>query len=103
MELVRVTEAAALAAGRWMGRGDKNGTDGAAVDAMRIMLNSIDMDGIVAGKVVLDADIGEHPRVADQRFELRPFVRPVQPGRDEPDDASVVVVAGPRCRVKAER
>lgn len=47
MELVRVTEAAALAAGRWMGRGDKNGADGAAVDAMRVMLNSIDLDGIV--------------------------------------------------------
>ena len=37
MELVRVTEAAALAASRWMGRGDKNGADGAAVDAMRLM------------------------------------------------------------------
>jgi fructose-1,6-bisphosphatase II len=47
MELVRVTEAAALAAGRWMGRGDKSGADGAAVDAMRIVLNSISMDGIV--------------------------------------------------------
>ncbi len=35
MELVRVTEAAALAAGRWVGRGDKKGGDGAAVDAMR--------------------------------------------------------------------
>ncbi len=35
MELVRVTEAAAMAAGRWVGRGDKNGGDGAAVDAMR--------------------------------------------------------------------
>jgi fructose-1,6-bisphosphatase II len=47
MELVRVTEAAALAAGRWMGRGDKNGADGAAVDAMRVVLNSLSMDGIV--------------------------------------------------------
>jgi fructose-1,6-bisphosphatase II len=47
MELVRVTEAAALAASRWMGRGDKNGADGAAVDAMRIVLDSIEMDGIV--------------------------------------------------------
>jgi len=47
MELVRVTEAAALAAGRWLGRGDKNGADGAAVDAMRLMLNSVSMDGIV--------------------------------------------------------
>ncbi|MEY2462544.1 MAG: fructose,6-bisphosphatase [Acidimicrobiaceae bacterium] len=47
LELVRVTEAAALAAARWMGRGDKNGADGAAVDAMRVVLNSLPMDGIV--------------------------------------------------------
>jgi fructose-1,6-bisphosphatase II len=47
MELARVTEAAALAAGRWMGRGDKNAADGAAVDAMRVVLNSVSMDGIV--------------------------------------------------------
>ncbi|HEY7135201.1 MAG TPA: class II fructose-bisphosphatase [Acidimicrobiia bacterium] len=47
LELARVTEAAALAAGRWMGRGDKNAADGAAVDAMRLVLNSVSMDGIV--------------------------------------------------------
>ena len=47
LELVRVTEAAALAASRWMGRGDKDGADGAAVDAMRHVLNSVTMDGIV--------------------------------------------------------
>ena len=47
LELVRVTEAAALAASRWVGRGDKNGADGAAVDAMRIVLDSVPMDGIV--------------------------------------------------------
>jgi fructose-1,6-bisphosphatase II len=47
MELARVTEAAALAAARWMGRGDKNAADGAAVDAMRLVLNSIAMDGVV--------------------------------------------------------
>ena len=47
MELVRVTEAAALAASRWMGRGDKEGADGAAVDAMRIILQTVPMDGIV--------------------------------------------------------
>src|SRR6478752_8839961 len=47
MELVRVTEAAALAAARWMGRGDKEGADGAAVDAMRIVLSTVSMDGIV--------------------------------------------------------
>jgi fructose-1,6-bisphosphatase II len=47
MELVRVTEAASLAAARWMGRGDKEGADGAAVDAMRIVLHTVPMDGIV--------------------------------------------------------
>ncbi len=47
MELVRVTEAAAMAASSWMGRGDKNGADGAAVDAMRIVLDTVSMDGIV--------------------------------------------------------
>jgi fructose-1,6-bisphosphatase II len=47
LELVRVTEAAAMAAGRWMGRGDKIGADGAAVDAMRVVLDSVPMDGIV--------------------------------------------------------
>src|SRR5262249_61255951 len=47
MELVRVTEAAAMAAARWMGKGDKEGADGAAVDAMRHVLNSVTMDGIV--------------------------------------------------------
>ena len=47
LDLVRVTEAAALAAGRWVGRGDKEGGDGAAVDAMRKLINSIPMRGIV--------------------------------------------------------
>ena len=47
LELVRVTEAAALAAGRWIGRGDKNAADGAAVDAMRLMIDSVSMQGTV--------------------------------------------------------
>jgi fructose-1,6-bisphosphatase II len=47
MELVRVTEAAAMAAGRWMGRGDKEAADQAAVDAMRAVLSTVSMDGIV--------------------------------------------------------
>ncbi len=47
LELVRVTESAAMAAARWMGRGDKNGADGAAVDAMRHTLGSVPMDGVV--------------------------------------------------------
>jgi len=47
MELVRVTEAAAMAAGRWVGRGDKNGADGVAVNAMRALIGTVGMDGIV--------------------------------------------------------
>jgi fructose-1,6-bisphosphatase II len=47
LELVRVTEAAAMAASRWMGRGDKNGADGAAVEAMRVVLERVPMDGVV--------------------------------------------------------
>jgi len=47
LQLVRVTEAAALAAGRWMGRGDKIAADQAAVDAIRLVLNTIEMDGII--------------------------------------------------------
>jgi len=47
LELVRVTEAAAMAAGRWVGRGDKNGADGVAVNAMRVMISSIGMNGTV--------------------------------------------------------
>jgi fructose-1,6-bisphosphatase II len=47
LELVRVTEAAAMAAARWQGRGDKNEVDQAAVDAMRTVLSTVDMDGIV--------------------------------------------------------
>src|SRR5262245_61533601 len=47
LELVRVTEAAAMAAGRWVGKGDKNGADGVAVNAMRVMISSVAMNGIV--------------------------------------------------------
>src|SRR6201999_2441527 len=47
MELVRTTEYAALACARWIGRGDKEGADGAAVDAMRMLLDTVSMDGTV--------------------------------------------------------
>ena len=47
LELVRVTEAAALAASRWVGRGEKESADGAAVDAMRLLLDTVPMDGVV--------------------------------------------------------
>ena len=47
LDLVRVTEAGAMAAGRWVGRGDKNGADQVAVNAMRTMINTVEMDGVV--------------------------------------------------------
>src|SRR5256885_5758237 len=47
MELVRVTEYGALAAARWVGLGEKEAADGAAVDAMRLMLDTVRMDGVV--------------------------------------------------------
>src|SRR2546430_15617405 len=60
LELVRVTEAAALAAGRWVGRGDKEGGAGAAVDAMRKLINSISMQGVV---VIGEGEKDHAPRV----------------------------------------
>ncbi len=47
LELVRVTEAAAMAAGRWVGKGDKNGADGVAVNAMRTLISTVGMNGTV--------------------------------------------------------
>src|SRR5881396_1617277 len=47
LELVRVTEAAALGAARWIGKGHKEAADQAAVDAMRVMLDTVSMDGVV--------------------------------------------------------
>ncbi|MGI8447820.1 MAG: class II fructose-bisphosphatase [Streptosporangiaceae bacterium] len=47
LELARVTEAGAMAAARWVGRGDKNGADGAAVHAMRALINTVSMNGVV--------------------------------------------------------
>ena len=52
LELVRVTEAAAMGAGRWIGRGDKNAADQAAVDGMRAMLDTVSMAGcVVIGEI----------------------------------------------------
>jgi fructose-1,6-bisphosphatase II len=47
MELARVTEAGAMASARWVGRGNKNGADGAAVQAMRALINTVSMNGVV--------------------------------------------------------
>src|SRR3954464_13610295 len=59
LELVRVTEAAALAAARWVGRGDKDGADGVAVDAMRQMIATVQMRGVV---VIGEGDTCNAPR-----------------------------------------
>ncbi|UWS29458.1 class II fructose-bisphosphatase [Erwinia pyrifoliae] len=58
IEFSRVTEAAALAGYQWLGRGDKNAADGAAVHAMRIMLNKVDIDGQI---VIGEGEIDEAP------------------------------------------
>ena len=47
MDLVRATESACLSAARWVGRGDKKGADAAAVEAMRLSLSTVQMDGLV--------------------------------------------------------
>jgi len=62
LDLVRVTEAAALAAGRWVGRGEKELGARAAVEAMRHILGSIDMDGVV---VIGEGAKDEAPMLAD--------------------------------------
>ena len=67
LELVRTTEAAALAAARWMGRGDKEGADGAAVDAMRIILGSVPMDGLV---IIGEGEKDEAPTVSYTHLTL---------------------------------
>ncbi|MEW6232175.1 MAG: class II fructose-bisphosphatase [Chloroflexota bacterium] len=59
-ELVRVTEAAAMAAGRWMGRGDKEAVDQAAVNAMRYVLGMVDMDGVI---VIGEGEKDQAPRL----------------------------------------
>ena len=58
IELVRVTEAAALASAPWMGKGDKNGADGAAVDAMRSVFDTVNIDGVV---VIGEGEMDEAP------------------------------------------
>ena len=75
LELVRVTEAAAMAAGRWVGRGDKNGADGAAVNAMRPLINTVSMNGVV---VIGEGEKDEAPMLFNGergRRRHRPGVR----------------------------
>lgn len=65
LDLVRVTEAAALSAGRFVGRGNKVGADKAAVDAMRIVLNTVPMNGIV---VIGEGEKDEAPMLYNGEF-----------------------------------
>lgn len=60
IELVRVTEAAALASAPWMGKGDKNSADGAAVDAMRAVFDTVNIDGVV---VIGEGEMDEAPQL----------------------------------------
>ena len=58
LEFARVTESAAIACGRWWGRGDKNAADGAAVGAMRSMFDTVNIDGTV---VIGEGEMDEAP------------------------------------------
>src|SRR2546429_8030948 len=64
MELVRVTEAAAMAAGRWVGRGDKNGGDGAAGDALRKLIRTLSIRG---GVGIGEGEKGHAPKPYQRR------------------------------------
>jgi fructose-1,6-bisphosphatase II len=101
LELVRVTEAAAIAAGRFMGRGDKERVDQAAVDAMRPVLNSVQMDGIV---VIGEGEKDEAPMLYNGErvgagtppevdFAVDPVDGTTLTAKSLPDAISVVAVA----------
>lgn len=102
LELVRTTEAAALAGARWMGRGDKKSADRAAVDAMRLMISTCSMDGIVViGEGEKDAapmlyngervGTGEPPPVD---VAVDPIEGTTITSRGMPGAISVIAVAG---------
>jgi fructose-1,6-bisphosphatase II len=101
LELVRVTEAAALGCGRWVGRGDKNAADQAAVDAMRAMLDSVSMAGVV---VIGEGEKDEAPMLYNgeevgngQLPEVDVAVDPLEGTRltsvGQPNAISVIAVA----------
>ncbi|MEU0543381.1 class II fructose-bisphosphatase [Nocardia sp. NPDC005978] len=101
LELVRVTEAGALAAGRWVGRGDKEGGDGAAVDAMRQLVSTVSMKGIV---VIGEGEKDEAPMLyngenvgngegADLDFAVDPIDGTTLMSKGLPGAISVLAVA----------
>ncbi|MCL6561422.1 MAG: class II fructose-bisphosphatase [Firmicutes bacterium] len=109
LEFVRVTEAAAMAAGRLMGRGDKNGADQAAVDAMRAMLDTVDIQGTV---VIGEGEMDEAPMLyigekvgAGQGEAVDIAVDPVEGtnlvAKGLPGAIAVMAVAPPGCLFQA--
>ncbi len=101
LELVRVTEAAAMLAARWMGRGDKNASDQAAVDGMRHMLGTLEMDGVVViGEGAKDEApmlyVGEHVGRASSPKWISPSIRSTAHGCSHlgmPNAIAVVAIA----------
>ncbi|WP_067863950.1 class II fructose-bisphosphatase [Nocardia shimofusensis] len=101
LELVRVTEAGAMAAGRWVGRGDKEGGDGAAVDAMRQLVSSVSMNGVV---VIGEGEKDEAPMLyngesvgdgtgPDVDFAVDPIDGTTLMSKGSPGSISVLAVA----------
>jgi fructose-1,6-bisphosphatase II len=90
MELVRVTEAAALAASRWVGRGDKNGADGAAVAAMRSVLSTVGMQGTV---VIGEGEKDEAPMLYNGE-EVGDGSGPIVDVAVDPIDGTALTAAG---------
>ena len=99
MELVRVTEAAALAAGRWMGRGDKEGADRAAVDAMRVVLQRVPMDGIV---VIGEGEKDEAPMLFNGE-RIGDGTPPMTDIAVDPIDGTTLTALGPRRCPRGDR
>jgi fructose-1,6-bisphosphatase II len=91
LELVRVTEAAALGAGRWIGRGDKESADQAAVDGMRAILDTVSMDGVV---VIGEGEKDEAPMLFNGEE--------VGDGNGPPVDVAVDPLEGTRLTAKGQ-
>jgi fructose-1,6-bisphosphatase II len=91
LELVRVTEAAALGAGRWIGRGDKEAADQAAVDGMRAILDTVSMDGVV---VIGEGEKDEAPMLFNGEE--------VGDGHGPPVDVAVDPLEGTRLTAKGQ-
>ena len=99
LELVRVTEAAALAAARWVGRGDKIAADQAAVDAMRLVLDSVSMDGVV---VIGEGEKDEAPMLYNGE-EIGDGSPPVVDIAVDPLDGTTLTRPGHAQRARGDR